>query len=215
MPESVVVLQLYGEGVTDVGPQTTNPVHPTKGIATIFVHALCGAMPQLRVRSAHYAHLHGKKSLWQKVKFAKRQSFYDRGVSGVVFIMDSEGIPEVLNELIHGRDAEHADFPMAVGMAHPCIEAWLLCDAKAIQSALSLSKPSQLPSGIESLPAPQQNRALNPKSELKRIAGVESASQKNAIALRIKDFELLRTACPIGFARFADEIEGRIKRLFD
>jgi hypothetical protein len=148
------------------------------------------------------------------VKFAKRQSFYDKGVSGVVFVMDSEGIPEVINELIQGRDAEHADFPMAVGIAHPCIEAWLLCDAKAIQAALSLPTTPQLGGYPESLPAPQQNRGVNPKTELKRVAGVESAVQKDAIALRIKDFTIVRVACPKGFAPFADEIEQRIKPLF-
>lgn len=115
MPDSVVVLQFYGEGVTDVGPQTTKPALPSRGIVTIFVHALCGAKRQLQVRRAHYAHLHGKR-LWQKVKFAKRQAFYNH-VSGVVFVMDSEAIPEVVNELVQGRDAEHAGFPMAVGIA--------------------------------------------------------------------------------------------------
>jgi hypothetical protein len=213
MPDSVVVLQFYGEGVTDVGPQTTKPVPPSRGVVTILVHALCGTTPQLRVRSAHYAHLHGKKKLWQKVKFAKRQSFYDKGVSGVVFVMDSEGIPEVINELIQGRDAEHADFPMAVGMAHPCVEAWLLCDAKAIQSACCLPATPPVSAHPETLPAPQQNRGVNPKTELKRVAGVESAAQKDAIARQIKDFAVLRAACPKGFAPFADEIEQRIKPL--
>lgn len=213
MPEPLVVLQFYGEGVTDVGPTTSNPVEPSRGIVTNLVHTLCGKNPQLRVRSAHYAHLHGKR-LWQKVKFGKRQSFYNR-VSGVVFVMDSEVIPEVIKELMQGRDAELVDFPMAVGMAHPCIEAWLLCDAKAIQNALSLTKPLQLPPDVESLPAPQQNRALNPKTELIRLAEVESSSQKDAISLRIKDFAALRAGCPKGFASFADEIEQRIKPLMD
>jgi hypothetical protein len=214
MPEPLVVLQFYGEGVTDVGPQTTKPVLASRGIVPILVHALCGSKPQLRARSAHYAHLHGKK-LWQKVKFAKRQSFYDKGVSGVVFVMDSEGISEVINELIQGRDAELAEFPMAVGMAHPCIEAWLLCDAKAIQFAGSLPTTPQLGASPEKLPAPQQNRSVNPKTELKRIAGVESVSQKEAIATKIKDFTVVRTACPKGFAPFADEIKQRIRPLFE
>jgi hypothetical protein len=215
MPEPLVVLQFYGEGVTDVGPQTTKPVLASRGIVPILVYALCGSKPQLRARSAHYAHLHGKKKLWQKVKFAKRQSFYDKDVAGIVFVMDSEGIPEVINELAQGRDAEHADFPMAVGMAHPCIEAWLLCDAKAIQQAMSLPAMPHLGTNPETLPAPQQNRGVNPKTELKRIASVESAPQKEAITARIKDFSVVRAACPKGFAPFADEIEQRIKPLFE
>jgi hypothetical protein len=213
MPESTVVVQLYGEGLTDVGPQSEKPTLPEKGVVTILVHKLCGSSSRLRFRSSHFPHLQGK-NLSQKVRFAKRQSFYSR-IPGVVFVMDSEGIFEVLADLTQGRDAELPDHPMAVGMAHRCIETWLLCDPNAIQIACSLKTAPDLPADPESIPAPQENRRHNPKTELKRICGAESSSQKTRIASQIKNLDLLRHKCPLGFAPFADEVEQRIKPLFD
>jgi len=43
---------------------------------------------------------------------------------------------------------------MAVGVAHPCVEAWLLVDSLAIARALGLSNSVVVPSNPESLPAP-------------------------------------------------------------
>lgn len=211
MPDQAVVLQLFGEGITDVGPQHQAPRVPEKGVVTIVVRRMCGSPPTMRIRSAHFPHLQGK-NLAQKVRFAKRQSFYS-GIAGVVFVMDSEGIVEVLADLVHGRDAELPDYPMAVGIAHRCIETWLLCDAKAIQKALGLKAAPLLPSDPEGVPAPQQNRLHNPKTELKRICGAESSPQKDQIA-RQMSLDTVRDKCPIGFAPFSAEVEQRIKPLF-
>ena len=211
MPDQVIVLQLFGEGITDVGPQRHAPEIPDHGVVTIAVHRLCGSPPAMRIRTAHFPHLQGK-NLAQKVRFAKRQSFYNR-LAGVVFVMDSEGIVEVLADLEHGRDAELPHYPMAVGIAHRCIEAWLLCDAGAIQRALSRKTASVLPSDPENVPAPQENRSHNPKTELKRICGAGSSSQKDQIASQMS-LETVRQKCPIGFAAFAAEVVERIKPLF-
>lgn len=211
MHEQVIVLHLYGEGVADVGPQSATSRTPDKGVVTILVHRLCGSPKTMKARSSHYPHLQGK-NLAQKVRFAKRQSFY-AGLAGVVFVMDSEGIVEVLADLTHGRDAELSEYPMAVGMAHCCIEAWLLCDPVAIQRTTRAKMALPLPSDPESIPAPQQNRSYNPKTELKRICGAESSPQKERIA-SAADLDWIRDRCPIGFAAFAAEVELRIKPLF-
>jgi hypothetical protein len=107
---------------------------------------------------------------------------------------------------------------MAVGAAHPCIEAWLLADGKAIKRALILGTAPNLPESPEELPAPQHDRANNPKTHLASIAGTNkselSSSAKDRIAAEIKDTALICAACPLGFGAFAVEVEQRIKPIF-
>jgi hypothetical protein len=152
------------------------------------------------------------KGLWQKVKFAKQTALYNRS-AGAVFVMDSEGNHRGrLAELSRGRDAAYSEFPMAVGVAHPCVEAWLLVDSLAIARALGLSNSVVVPSNPESLPAPQANRAHNPKTVLAMCAERSAISSREAtqIALAITDLAALRNRCPVGFEPFAQEIEERI-----
>ena len=105
---------------------------------------------------------------------------------------------------------------MAVGVAHPCVEAWLLVDSLAIARALGLSNSVVVPSNPENLPAPHANRAHNPKTVLARCAERSAISSREAtlIALAITDFAALRNRCPVGFEPFAQEIEERIAPLF-
>ena len=139
MPDAILVLEICGEGKTDVGTipspgkSPTMLEMPTEGVVPILVHQLCGRPTTMRVIRRAFSHLIGKgKGLWQKVKFAKQTAYYNKS-AGAVFVMDSEGKhAERIKELIKGRDDGYAEFPMAVGVAHPCIEAWLLADASAI-----------------------------------------------------------------------------------
>ena len=145
-----------------------------------------------------------------------RQPLYNRS-AGAVFVMDSEGNHRGrLAELSRGRDAAYSEFPMAVGIAHPCVEAWLLVDSLAIARALGLSNSVVVPSNPESLPAPQANRDHNPKTVLARCAERSAISSREAtlIALAITDLAALRNRCPVGFEPFAQEIEERIAPLF-
>jgi hypothetical protein len=107
---------------------------------------------------------------------------------------------------------------MAVGVAHPCIEAWLLTDAAAIRRALGLSATLDVPENPEELPAPSHDRKRNPKTELVRIAGSMkkelSTEEKDSIATAMNDMRLPRERCPRGFAPFADDVEDRIRPLF-
>ena len=171
----------------------------------------------LRVVGRPFPHLQGK-GLWQKVKFAKRQAF-SNGSAGAVFVMDSEGNHRGrLAELSRGRDAAYREFPMAVGIAHPCIEAWLLVDSLTIARALGLSNPPVGPSNPENLPAPRANPDHNPKRVLAICAGrsAKAISWREAtlIALAITDLAALRKRCPVSFEPFAQEIEERIAPLF-
>ena len=175
----------------------------------------------MQVQRRKFAFLQGK-GLWQKVRFAKHQA---KGVSaGAVFVVDSEGGAKQLDktraQLHKGRDACLSSFPMAVGVAQPCIESWLLADASAIQQGLELETTPDVPEQPEKLPAPCQEKKKkeNPKKVLVRIAGVKkeelSAKEKDKIATAMNDMDLVRNRCPQSFAPFAEEVEERIGPLF-
>ena len=222
MPDTHRVLEICGEGKTDIGnvvsptKSRTEPQPPTEGVVPVLLHKLCGEPATMRVVCSAVPHLQGK-TLRQKVIFAKQKAFYNR-YAGAVFVMDSEGNPCRLVELSKGRDAAYREFPMAVGIAHPCIEAWLLVDSLAIARALGLSNPPVVRSNPENLPAPRANRDHNPKRVLAICAGrsAKAISSKEAtlIALAITDLAALRNRCPVGFEPFAQEIEERIAPLF-
>lgn len=162
-----------------------------------------------------YASLHGKgKTRAQKVHFAKRQALYNNS-TGVVFLLDSEGdLKGRTRELIEGRDRQYQEYPAAVGVAHPCIEAWLLADAAAVAEGLNLAKTPAVPAKPEELPAPCHDAKKNPKAMLREIAKrAISVSDKDRIAA-IADISVLRQHCPLGFSPFADEVEKHIRPLF-
>jgi hypothetical protein len=221
MPDPCRVLEICGEGKTDIGDiapparKPTTPEPPTEGAVPVLVHKLCNEPDELRVVRRALPFLEGKK-LWQKVKFVKRTALCN-GSAGAVFVMDSEGDhPRRIAELTKGRDSAFPKFPMAIGVAHPCIEAWLLADPAAIARSLGLPVPPEVPEDPEALPAPQKNSAQNPKTVLARCVNRSAIAAKEAvkIARGITDLDLLRQRCPIGFAPFAREVEERIAPLF-
>jgi hypothetical protein len=210
------VIEIIGEGKTDIG-KGTDPEVPKTGVVAILVHTLCGRPANMRIKCRAGPFLQGKGWV-QKVKFAKRQAFYNKS-AGVVFVLDTEGhLKERIKELVEGRDAGLSEFPMAIGAAHPCIEAWLLADAKAIRKGMELGVTPEVPDQPEGLPAPQHDRKLNPKTVLAKCAGAAKAdlstSEKDQIALAIKHSALLCERCPLGFGPFAAEVEQRIRPLF-
>lgn len=216
-PDSVRVIEIIGEGKTDIGRGNDGPEVPTRGVVPILVHRLCDRPDSMRVRRRPLTFLQGK-GLRQKVAFAKRQAYYNRS-AGVVFVVDTEGVhPGQRKELERGRDRELSDFPAAVGVAHPCIEAWLLSDPSAIERAILPAQPIEVPDDPESLPAPCKDRDRNPKAVLGRCAGRDralSAEQTSLIAREIRDLEPIRARCRLGFAPFADEVIGRIRPIFE
>lgn len=217
-PDGNLVVEIFGEGKTDVG-KAADTEDPHTGVVPILVHTLCGKPAQMQVkRKASYL-LQGK-GLWQKVAFAKRQTHYNRSAA-MVFVMDSEGDEHELEtkrtELEKGRDHEFREFPAAVGVAQPCIEAWLLADASAIRRAFDMPIGPAVPGEPEKCPAPCQSRRENPKALLARAVGSQkllSAREKDRIAAGMSDMGVVREHCPLGFAPFADEVEARIRPLF-
>jgi hypothetical protein len=217
MPEHEPVIEIIGEGRTDRGRGGDQPERPTTGVLPILVHGLCDRPDSMRVRRRALQFLQGK-SLWKKVQFAKRQAFYS-GSAGLVFVLDTEGNhPGQLDQLRRGRDSELRTYPAAIGVAHPCIEAWLLADAAAITRALGLGERAYVPSEPESLPAPCKDRNQNPKAHLARCTELNrhlSSAETTRIVQEIRDLSAIRTRCPISFAPFADEVVGMIRPIFE
>lgn len=219
-PEGSIIIEIFGEGKTDVGTQQEDdpkPETPHHGVVPIIVHKLCNNPGIMKVRRHRTIFLQGK-GLWQKVRFA-RLNKCNEASGGAVYVVDSEGdLKSKREELCKGRDAGPVSIPMAVGVAHPCIESWLLADPDAIKRGLNLNKLSEVPPHPEELPAPQKDRNCNPKTTLREIAGIVhrelSAEDKDCIAIAMNDMQLVRTRCPQGFAPFADEVESHIRPLF-
>jgi hypothetical protein len=209
--ENLTVLEVFGEGKTDIGKESTTPRLPDQGVVPILVHRLCDKPSVMRVKTKRYAHLEGK-GLWQKVRFAKRQARYNKDTYGAVFVLDTEGDDRVLSELAKGRDHELPEFPFAIGAARPCTESWLLGDSAALCQAIGLGHSTELPEDPESLPAPRHNRTYNPKTVLAKF-GADSQIQKDSIAQKL-NLSMARRRCPLSFEPFAAEIETLIRPLF-
>jgi hypothetical protein len=220
--QASVVIEVIGEGRADIGATTLGerphqPAPPDEGVVPILLQKLCGKPAAMRIRRRAFSALQGKTRA-QKVQFSKRQALYN-GSAGMVFVLDSEGdLKRRRSELIDGRGREHPDYPAAIGVAHPCIETWLLVDGPAIRRALELPAAPPLPDNPEELPAPSADGRYNPKSVLRDIAGCRKGElgsrEKDEIAKAMNDLALLRSACPLGFAPFADEVEQHILPLF-
>jgi hypothetical protein len=218
-----VAIEVIGEGRTDVGlvettSQPSAPSPPYEGVLPIIVHSLCGKPDTMLVVRRQYASLQGKTRA-QKVHFAIRQAIYSPAKpAGVVFVLDSEGdLKGRKKELTEGRNRAYPDFPAALGVAHPCIETWLLADADALRQGLTLTETPAAPDKPEELPAPCRDTKSNPKAILREIAGITrrevSTDDKDRIAV-VLDLSLVRERCPLGFAPFADEVDRHIRPLF-
>lgn len=210
-----VVIEICGEGKTDVAKKDATSVLADAGVVTVLTRRLCNDPPTLRVKRCPLMFLQGK-GMWQKVLFFKRNAQIN-GADGCVFVLDTEGNPAaVWADLDRGRRGGSAAYPMAVGMAHPCIEAWMLSDASAVRRGLGLNQRPVVPPQPEALPAPQANRTNNPKTAL--FACHPNSRHPNLVEkTAIAEHLALTTAeqvCP-SFATFAAEVRQHIRdRLF-
>ena len=220
--EQHVVIEVFGEGKTDVGPLDPKPQRPTKGVVPILLHRLCDKPKTMRVKRYGIPFLQNIKvsgrGYKQKGEAARKQARRN-GSHAVVFVVDSEGDLKARSKTMkEGRDAGPSHPPMAIGVAHPCIESWLLTDSTAIRRALDMPSTPEIPDEPEKLPAPSQNRENNPKTVLRDISGQPKkelpTKDKDRIATAMNDMDLVRKRCPLGFAPFADEVQRHIRPLF-
>ncbi len=185
----------------------------------------------MRVIRKRWADL-GSGDLARKVRFEKRQTYVNSitpGIllkcAGIVFTIDTEGEKpaDKLKELHAGSKKTSPEFPTAIGVAHPCIEAWLLADPVAVAKGLNLAElPHATPSDPESLPAPHKEKKddpknhKNPKTTLGRYGGSDGplgSKQTTAIARHVS-LSHVEIVCPLGFKPFADEVRSHLLPLF-
>jgi len=111
-----------------------------------------------------------------------------------------------------GRQQANADnvtIPTALGLAIEELEAWLLCDEKAIAAALGVT--------VAAL-NPNPERLKSPKSELTRLCapvktGLAEWDLLESIAAKTS-LDLLAKRCPRGFVPFRDEALDAVAPLF-
>jgi hypothetical protein len=217
------IIEIIGEGVTDVGPeQKPSSVKviaekPMQGVLPILVHKICNKPENMRVIRKRVSHLRGKKPA-EKIEFERFQAFHSN-YNGLVLVVDSDGkLNEVRKIWFDAREKSElaltSPLPMAIGVAHPCIESWLLADATAIRRGLELDGTPDLPENLEALSAKQEDKN-HPKyvfhTQVKKNV---SAKEKDRIAATMNDLELVKKRCPLSFRPFAEEVETHIRPLF-
>src|SRR5271157_1922879 len=80
MPDAYRVLEICGEGRTDIGnvvsptESRTEPQPPAEGVVPVLLHKLCGEPATMRVVRRAVPHLQGK-GLWQRSNSPNRQPF--------------------------------------------------------------------------------------------------------------------------------------------
>jgi hypothetical protein len=225
--EGQIVIEIYGDGKTELGGYSIpRNEGPDQGVIPILVHTLCNRNPGMRVRKYRWGFLQetdisrgtAKKVLMAIRRSAQRQL---KGKShGLVCVMDTEGeFPKKLNDMKKGRDLGPKSVPTAIGVAHPCIESWLLADAHAIQTGLSLKVIPAVPDKPEFISAPSKNRSKNPKTILRDVSGVKqnelSVEDKERIAKAMENMDLVKQRCERSFKPFAEEVETYIRPLFN
>ena len=218
--EQHVVIEVFGEGKTDVGHEP-RPQEPIEGVVPILLHRLCGRPKTMLVKRYGIPFLQQKaigRGWKNKAKAARKLAQQNRS-HAAVFVVDSEGDLAGRSEALkQGREAGPSHPPMVIGIAHPCIESWLLADAAAIRRALDLPGTPDVPAEPETLPAPCEGSRNNPKEVLRNLAGATTKElpvrEKDEIAKAMNDMHLVRKRCPLGFAPFADEVDECICPLF-
>ena len=152
---------------------------------------------------------HGK-GYGRKLKYARRVAS-NESLQGLVAIVDTDRTkPRFrLREMGKARDDERAaghELPIAVGEAKPHAEAWLLDDAQAVRSALSLGEEADVPSvrnlrdakgALESLLRESPRREDAPRTVWADIAGK-------------LDLKRCAQAKQTGFAAFAKDIKEEL-----
>jgi len=224
----MVRIMFVGEGVTDVGDvrcpstmavsdreqhESAPPQQSPRGVIPILVlRSLKQGCKQSTLsferHARHFARLHAR-GFARKVKAAMVDA-RRQGVQALAIVVDRGGQKNAnrLQEMELGRQQANADnvtIPTALGLAIEELEAWLLCDEKAIAAALgtTITELNPAPEGIK-----------HPKRELDRLcAPVRSDAVLESIAAKTS-LDLLAKRCPRGFVPFRDEVLDAVAPLF-
>jgi hypothetical protein len=179
----------------------------------MLVHRLLNKPPAMKYAGASFIavkHIHGPGRTNAKKTIAAVLRARRAGFSGAVILIDRHGYRDTarIGALRSGRDLlEPQDsLPCAVGCAVEAFDAWMVVDRQAVVEADGL--PEHCSDHPESL--------ANPKRVADRVFGTSGGAglgPKYARVAACADLDLLKRACPQGFAPFAEEVERRIAPL--
>ena len=176
------------------------------------IDTILGRPIEVAFQSWGRLHLMGsKRGYGPKLLFSVGQA-RSRGVAGLVAVVDRDKDSAGLrgHDLRTARDAERQagrSFPIALGVANPHVDVWLLDDPVAVRQGLDL------PSDAEVI---NIRRTKAPKDELDKLIKPnefpEIADALNAIAAQV-DPKRCAHANKTGFASFADDCRRELADL--
>jgi hypothetical protein len=229
-----VKVLFVGEGNHDIGAagESWGQPRPARGVVPVLAHGVCasiqieGADPTARKDADSIALAWhdiprfspaGRKGFEAKVAAAMLLSSKRFGCAGTICVSDQDGDEDRLGALQRGKlrglaqvGAHHA---IAIGVAIESIEAWTLGAPEAIAEELDVPVSrvrGVLPSKhVESLRESSGKEEHRPKALIGRLAALahreDSTALRCAVAARTS-VDLLQSACPQGFERFAEEL---------
>lgn len=131
------------------------------------------------------------------MRFAEQHGF-----SAAVILIDHDGDDTRLKSATYAQEAGVTRLPRAVGIAVKSFDAWFLADHAALSKVLSRNVDRQAdPEGIRS-PKELCQKLNDSSPETRRLRDVYS------MVAAVADLQILRDRCPIGFAVFAERVEG-------
>lgn len=159
---------------------------------------------------SRWAHLRdGGKRYDRKLKFAASQA-RSRGLNGLVAVADQDKTSrnERRNALMEARQNladEGYPLPVAVGVANPHVDAWLLDDAAAVRTGLNLPVESAIPSAGK-MKYPKDNL-----DELIQQSDFEEVSKAlESISAQVQEARC-QNADKTGFRDFATDCRRELK----
>jgi hypothetical protein len=180
--------------------------HPGGALMTL-VRRLLGEAVEFRATGTRIrelsGHVHpGKGDRLGRKFIGIMQKAEREGFDAVVILMDHDGDETRLTSARYAQETIVTSFPRAVGIAVRTFDAWFLADHAALSTVLLKTVDMQPnpegirdPKGIcESL-----NDTVRENWRLRDLYSMVAA---------VADLQILRERCPIGFAVFAERVEG-------
>lgn len=131
----------------------------------------------------------------------------ERGLDGVIFVLDRDREKNRLVELKAGREELKGTMPSAIGVCIETLEAWLLADHQSVADTLGI-ETKHVPAKPEGL-AGEKGTASHPKDVLEHLIEIAPAGAKdvyNELA-RVADLQTIAQKCPKGFGEFQAELD--------
>jgi hypothetical protein len=213
-----VCVLVLGDGPNEVGTELDSPLPPSRLPALPrLIHRLVDEPSHACYRMRLFVripHGNGKGDAYEKKAKAAIALARELGCQAVVILRDRDRARTVnrLRPLQRGRDAAAIDGtnpPCAVGLAVETFDAWMIADGKAVAKATDCktgrSHPS--PEGLRG----QEQTGDHPKDWARELfGGLDAMAEAYPKVAASVNIAFLETACPEGFAPFAEEVRQRI-----